>query len=91
MKLPTRQMVRLSEVPNMVRVLIDFSACGNTLVGYTDKDGGYTVKSYGNIIAYYYEGEAFYGEATYDSDHGRLTYIKQGFDLLARKTQKVSA
>ena len=91
-RIPTRQVVRLTEVPNMVRALLDFSSCNNSLVGYTDKDGAYLVKSYGNIVAYYAEGEVFYDdEPSYDSDLVRISYIKRGFDLLSRQTQKVSA
>jgi hypothetical protein len=76
----------------MIQARLGFSSCNNTLVGFTDKDGDYIVKSYGQVLAVFStEGEAFYSdEYEYASEETRLDYARKGFERLAkRETLKV--
>ena len=94
-KVPTRQVVRLAETPAMILMMLDFSSCGNTLVGYTDSDGDYVIKSYGEILGWRSgeTGETSYAvDCEYESDQTRLKYIRQGFDRLdLRLARQVTA
>jgi hypothetical protein len=75
----------------MVQALLDFSSCNNTLVGYTNKDGAYIVKSYGNLVAYYDGEEVSYDEdPSYESDLGRINNVRKGFAMLAKRTARLT-
>ena len=78
-KVPTRQVVRLTEVPQMIQARLDFSSCRNTLVGFTDKDGAYIVKSYREPMAYLDTDGTLYIE---DDTDTRLPYVREGFRRL---------
>ena len=78
-KVPTSQVVRLTEVPQMIQARLDFSSCRNTLVGFTDKDGAYIVKSYREPMAYLDTDGTLYIE---DDSDTRLPYVREGFRRL---------
>ncbi len=95
MRLPTRQAVRLTDVPSVVRGRVDFSASNNGLVGYTDSHGDYLVKSYGLVIACWLEeGNRIWvmdsndEDIKYDSTVNHLSFVRRGFDAIARDLVK---
>ena len=92
MKVPTRQVVRLGEIKHMIGARLDFSSCRNTLVGYTDNDGAYLVKSYREILAYLdTDGVVYYADdLVYATEEERLRQVKEGFTLLAKREARAS-
>ena len=96
MRVPTRQSVRLGDVPSMVRARLDFSASSNGLVGYTDSQGDYIVKSYGLVIACWLEeGDRLWvmdkddEDIKYESTANHISYVKQGIDIVRKTLAKV--
>lgn len=89
---PTRQVVRLSEVPHMITARLDFSSCRNTLVGYTDNNGDYIVKSYKKLIgALTSEGMLWVEDEPEAYDEGRCSAIQRGFESLLRREARVAS
>jgi hypothetical protein len=80
----TRQRVRLSEVHNLIRPRLDFSAGNNSLVGYTNAKGEYVIKSNRQIVVVIGADnrvEAYLEEA----DPYHVPFIKGGIQWWAKQ------
>ena len=76
----------------MITARLDFSSCRNTLVGFTDSNGDYIVKSYKNLIgALTSEGMLWVEDEPKGFDEGRCVIVKRGFESLVRREARVSS